>query len=553
MPLHVVWAALWGCAQPHTYAPGHTRSGTLVEIPHSDYLVAANTDDGSVSLVNPLTGHVTETPLGPEPTRVTAAAGRVWASLRLEGQVAMLELEGDELVERARAWVGSEPFGIVASATGDRVYVALSQDDAVLELQGDTLEPLRRFEMHGEPRWLALHPDGSDLAVGLVNSESLRVVRLESGGVKYLRYTHDDTAPPLRLTGDLAFTPDGATLLTPLAELTAPRGPTIMAYYAPPAATPVVQGRLGAFGTLPGDTERDTVMVTAHYINHVYSDPEEDWIYVAQEGLGSVTALGAEVRPIFTGGGPSGMAVDAQGGRWAHLAHDRTIRRLGARPDDIQLTEPSTDPVWERGRELFYAANNPRMSQGAVSCAGCHADGRSDNHTWELITGRWQTPSLAGNVDATPPVTWAQEVGSIAEEAVATTTGPMGGAGLDDDDLEALVSFVRSVRLPNPPTVHVSAETLALGEQVFHRPDVGCFECHPAPAYTDNRSHHMFGIRGVTTPSLRGVAATAPYLHDGRADTLREVLERSAHGEMGNPEHLTDEERDALIAWLRTL
>ena len=54
------------------------------------------------------------------------------------------------------------------------------------------------------------------------------------------------------------------------------------------------------------------------------------------------------------------------------------------------------------------------------------------------------------------------------------------------------------------------------------------------------------------TPSLRFVAGTAPYFHDGRYATLRDVLAHT-DGTMGATSHLSDEEKDALEAYVETL
>ncbi len=63
------------------------------------------------------------------------------------------------------------------------------------------------------------------------------------------------------------------------------------------------------------------------------------------------------------------------------------------------------------------------------------------------------------------------------------------------------------------------------------------------------------------TPSLRNVALTAPYMHDGSLATLREVIEFYARGGIDNPGkdpllqplQLSPEEKQALEAFLRAL
>jgi cytochrome c peroxidase len=54
------------------------------------------------------------------------------------------------------------------------------------------------------------------------------------------------------------------------------------------------------------------------------------------------------------------------------------------------------------------------------------------------------------------------------------------------------------------------------------------------------------------TPSLSGLALTAPYFHDGSAKTLDEVLAQN-HDRMGTTSHLSEADRAALVAFLKTL
>ena len=68
---------------------------------------------------------------------------------------------------------------------------------------------------------------------------------------------------------------------------------------------------------------------------------------------------------------------------------------------------------------------------------------------------------------------------------------------------------------------------------MFESEATGCANCHRPPLFTDGQRHDV-GTGGhpdeqkgpdFDTPSLRGVHATPPYLHDGRAATLREQLD----------------------------
>ncbi|HCR47999.1 MAG TPA: cytochrome-c peroxidase, partial [Bacteroidetes bacterium] len=66
------------------------------------------------------------------------------------------------------------------------------------------------------------------------------------------------------------------------------------------------------------------------------------------------------------------------------------------------------------------------------------------------------------------------------------------------------------------------------------------------------------------SPTLRNIALTAPYMHDGRFNTLQEVINHYDHGLVrsptldplffnGRPKGLSEVEKKALIAFLNTL
>ena len=61
-------------------------------------------------------------------------------------------------------------------------------------------------------------------------------------------------------------------------------------------------------------------------------------------------------------------------------------------------------------------------------------------------------------------------------------------------------------------------------------------------------------LDGLDTPTLRGVVHTAPYLHDGSAATLLDVLvTRNPDGRHGNVASLTESERNQLVRYLQEL
>lgn len=167
------------------------------------------------------------------------------------------------------------------------------------------------------------------------------------------------------------------------------------------------------------------------------------------------------------------------------------------------------------------------------------------------------------------------------------------------DARHAIVAFVRTLSagpsrferyyLHGDSTVLTDREFR--GWTLFRENRLGCSGCHvPLPdpegsgllVFTDNSTHNLgvgyregrfadsgrYEVTGqggdvgaFRTPSLRNVALTAPYMHDGSIETLEEVLQFYMHGGIPNPHldpvivrrGLTGRERQDLVAFLKSL
>jgi cytochrome c peroxidase len=128
----------------------------------------------------------------------------------------------------------------------------------------------------------------------------------------------------------------------------------------------------------------------------------------------------------------------------------------------------------------------------------------------------------------------------------------------------AIEAWLQSLRpLPGPVRDKAAVER---GRKLFFSAEVGCSACHPPPLYTDNELHDV-GTHGPAdftsgqtpqnsfkTPSLLEAWRTAPYLHDGRYATLREVITQGNRtGLRGHTEGLTRSQVDDLLAFLSSL
>jgi mono/diheme cytochrome c family protein len=295
--------------------------------------------------------------------------------------------------------------------------------------------------------------------------------------------------------------------------------------------------------------------------------------------------MASPVAELRAGAGPSAVAMDAAGlHAWILNGQDLSVSRVdlhllhdAAQAGPVLLPAPmtldptvthafGTDPLPEglrQGRRIFTSARTSGLSlAGRFACASCHFEGRDDGLVWAVPQGPRQTPALAGRLTDTAPYGWRGEEPTLADH-IAVAVERLGGTGLSERDAADLQAWlVQGLALPEPVVEDLAA--VRRGESLFRAPTVGCAGCHGGKGMTDGVNHDV-GTASLAeklsgnedalvfnTPSLRGLALTAPYLHDGSAATLEQVLDRTANT-MGHAGSLQPGQRADLIAYLRSL
>jgi mono/diheme cytochrome c family protein len=198
---------------------------------------------------------------------------------------------------------------------------------------------------------------------------------------------------------------------------------------------------------------------------------------------------------------------------------------------------------------MFYRTGDGRVARDGRACASCHIDGLADGLVWNTPRGARSTPVLAGRVDREGPFGWNGESKSLDFHVNATIRTNLGGHGLPADDVADLVAYLRA--MPAPPRPDTASATLARGAAIFASDAAGCASCH-TDGHTDGARHDVKSGGSFVTPSLVGLARSAPYFHDGRYTTLDELLATAADA-MGTTRTLAADDRAALVAYLRTL
>jgi len=281
---------------------------------------------------------------------------------------------------------------------------------------------------------------------------------------------------------------------------------------------------------------------------------------------------------------------------------------------------PSSPEKIALGQRLFF---DTALSQdGTISCGSCHSPTKGWSDDLPLAKGLKQvvlkraSPSVT-NTGFNPLQMWDGRFASLEEQAL----GPMHDKNEMSTDFEALIAYLQQDKsyqqafakaFPGEP---ISKGLIAKAIAAFERTVVSnnsnfdqwvkgdakamtkrqiegfalfvdenkanCLVCHSAPNFTDNGFHNI-GVSSIQgkdadlgrysekplnsmkgafkTPSLRDIANTAPYFHDGSAKTLRESVAHYVNGHLSenlSPNFkvidLSDDEIDLVTEFLQSL
>jgi cytochrome c peroxidase len=287
--------------------------------------------------------------------------------------------------------------------------------------------------------------------------------------------------------------------------------------------------------------------------------------------------------------------------------------------DNTPPSNRTTNPGAELGRVLFY---DVRLSANdRIACASCHQQslGFGDTarfssgfhgdhlarHTMALANARfyrygfgWDGRGASLEAQVLRPITDSIEMGidpGALERKLSATSfypglfvGAFGSPEITQDRIAgALAQFVRSLvsaqsrfdavfATGSAPNYSLLTQQELDGFHIFN--SAGCVNCHRTIAQFADTVHNTgldsasadtgSGQARFKAASLRNIAVRAPYMHDGRFATLRQVVEfyteqiraspsldARLRGADGSPRrlHLSAAQGDALVAFLRTL
>jgi YVTN family beta-propeller protein len=342
-------------------------------------------------------------------------------------------------------------------------------------------------------------------------------------------------------------------------------------YYARPFGVAIASDRSRIYVS-HGGSECVSVIDVRRLLAYVRSHPEP----FAEDLSASAHYVIARI-PV--GKDPRGIVLTRDGKR-LYVANrlDDTISVIDTRTlrvvKTLTLAGPKNITALRRGEQTFYHAYS---FQGQFGCANCHIDSTFDGLQWDLEPdgfGRDIVDNrLIEDLRGTEPFKWNGGNPTLVKECgIRTEMYFWRSENYDDQRLADLVLYMRN--LPSRPNRWRASDgglTAAQerGRDIFYRgaDKLGqaipqgnqCSYCHSGPKGTSQKSFDVgtgkpTDTTGVLdTPQLSNIALTAPYLHDGSAQTMEEIWTvYNPHDRHGRTNDLTKDELNDLIEYLRT-
>jgi len=550
-------------------APVGVHPRTVALAPNGDVWVV-NQDDATITVLDAVAGTRRGTHLLPkasQPYGLAFSLGKAYVTLQATGELARLASDGQL---EARVDVGTKPRGIAISGDGQRIlvtqFVSMGREGKVREVARSPFAVARTIDLafdpepdssvsgRGAPNYLTsltISPDGRSLAIP---SKKDNLARGDFRDGQAL--TFETMVRAIVSEVDLTANAENLVNRIDINDRAMPQA----AIFSP-------------FG--------DVLLVSTQGTNTVE-------FFDAKSGatLGNA-ATGLAPQGMVMNADASRLFVHNFMGRSLSVfdSTDLVQGRGNATPLLAEVATVATEKLSAQvlqGKRIFYNAADTRMSRDQyISCASCHLDGGSDEQVWDFTQvgeGFRNTINLTGkggmkhgrvhwtaNFDEIQDFEndirhFAGGTGFLSDAVFAATSSPLGAPKAGHSaDLDALAAFVTSLDT-FPPSPYrnpdhwgaLPPQSRGNGQPGRGRPeaDLGrtffgqrCASCHAGENFTDGRRwdvgtakpHSGLGQglplagEGFRTPSLRNVWSTAPYLHDGSAASLRDVLGNTHH------------------------
>jgi YVTN family beta-propeller protein len=590
-------------------------SNSLMDVaPSGKALVVANNDNDTVTLVDLQTKKVVrEIKVGKKPEGVSWIGQGPLVAVTLFHEMRVVIVDTNTGKIEKTILTAAEPYGIVTDKTGKLAYVSHEYPGVVSEIDLAAGKVLRELPAGTHPRGIALAPDDKRVYVSEFYTGMLNAIDLNSAKIvdSWKGHTTDNLARhvllhPTRPKAYLSHVrsmikvADGAGSIFPQLSIVdlkpLPQPPLDKERQEP------VRRRV-SFGM---DTFNGVYVTTNPWESAISPDGKRFYIIyagtndmnycdVVNDDYKEVERVGNAVR---VGQNPRAVRVSPDSKNvYIYNAMDFAVSiytaNMGFVTSIKTCEQPPKTPEWVRGKILFNTANQPMSQRRWVACSSCHPDGLHDGRVWQQSEGLRKTTAFVGMAH-THPIHWSADRDEVQDFEYTIRSKLMFGAGLTkgamkqkvgfhkieldekmagrSKDLDALAIYSNSLDFPLSP--HIAAPgklkpTALRGKEIFFRNEVGCATCHSGPYFTDSRLEKPFNMHDVgtgyddktermgtkyDTPTLLGIYRGTPYLHDGSALTLLDVVSTKNKGDKhGKTSHLNKMELTDLVEFLKSL
>lgn len=551
--------------------------GTMLMARDGTHAFVADPDRDRVLVVDLAQGTSVETALtaGDEPGRVVEdAAGRAIVALRRGGAIVTIDPATGAIVDR-RA-VCAEPRGVAWRSTDDTIHVACT-DGQLITFAASGGDATRRLQLDRDLRDVVVV--GDQLVVTRFRTAEILTIDATGAVARRVR-------PPMVTRQDFDNETGQVTTIDAKAEvawraigLADGRVVVSHARKLDKALGTQQPGGYGGGGCHGGPVEDaitvmqpdGTVVAMSPGFPSVLPvdiavSPDGTHVAVVDAGSQNVRTFDATGLGVADGGGcppgvpgdtivadglgaPTSVGYEADGGFVVFYpeAPALVIHRPGSSATHT-ISLPG-EVGYDAGRELFH-----QVAGVGLACASCHPEGRDDGEVWdfkEFGLRRTQVPS--GHILSRAPYHWSGDQANLPALLTEVFEHRMAGGELTDSQKTAIGPWLD--RLPAPAPITGDPAAVARGQALFESADVGCIACHNGSLFTNNGLFDVGTGGRFKVPSLRGVAARAPYLHDGCAATLMDRLTGSCGGldNHGHVSQLDAGQLADLIAYVESL
>ncbi len=554
---------------------------------------------------------IAEIPVGSHPHDVTFSpdGSRAYVSNRLDDTVSVIGTSSRKVI--ASIPVGDEPHGVLTDKSGKHLYVLNTSSDDISVIDTSTLKEIKRLQASRNPWSLSLSPDGKKI---YVTNNLSRFVKFRTPPLSEITVIDTERAVvedrliasatnllqgiEWRPQGDFAiFTHNRTKNLVPMTRLL--QGWTITngigiawkdgavdqvlldePHLCFPDAADVTFTPDGRYALVSSSgSDRIALIDVAKLISIIQSATKYEREHILPNHLGKPTEF--VLAHIKTEDSPRGIVVSPDS-KTAYVVNalddsvtviDIPQRRAVER---IDLGGPKEITKVRRGEKLFHSANIAFHRQ--FSCHSCHPDGHVDGITYDIEPdGIGFDPvdnrTLRGILD-TAPFKWTGLNPSLKRQCgprlavFFTRINPF-----TPEELDALDTYISTI--PRPPNRYrpLGADLTpaqSRGKLMFERTmtndgrviprDKRCITCHFPPLYTDRNQHNIgtkmkMDLKGkFDTPHLSNIYDSAPYLHNGIAETLEEIWTKyNPNDQHGVTNDMTKDQLNDLIEYLKTL